>query len=90
MSTKSSGLGGWDMAGPGDLRDVTIPEHMGRSREVETGPNDTQAQHKAAAQLGYQLHGIKCNQCGEAQSESDLCGVGKALYQRMRDAGVVE
>lgn len=89
MAKDSGGIGGWDIKGPSDLRDVTIPESMGRSREVEAGENDKGAQAIAAANLAYSLHGSKCDTCGAATKEADLCNVGVRLYQHMRELGIV-
>lgn len=80
-----------DMMHENDFEDVQLPANMGKSREVEVGfNNDKDAQHKGATQLAYSLHGSRCQQCGNAQGESELCNVGRALYQAMRSAGVVE
>jgi hypothetical protein len=86
-----NGIGGWDISGDGDLRDVTLPANLGRSREVDAGfDNDPVAQRKAATQLAYGLHGKKCRQCEQAESEGGLCPIGQQLYSDMRNAGVVE
>lgn len=88
MSNNS--VNGRNMSGPGDLADVTLPANASSSREVDAGfAHDPDAQHKAAALFAYQMHGNYCKTCEVAGNELGLCHVGKQLYQKMRDVGVV-
>jgi hypothetical protein len=80
-----------DMKDVNDLVEVQIPASAGKSREWDAGhSNDTKAQHNAAVQLAYFTHGSNCKQCGDAQTENQLCRIGMQLYGNMRNAGLVD